>query len=102
MSQIPQSPAAAERPPLQHPNLQKGDVVIARIQIVNDGSVPGADENEIFAEAGTKGMLINIGYIEEDPDQELFLVCFENANGELGAPVTCLAEEIEPLQATEH
>ena len=79
---------------LQHPHIQKGDAVIATAQIVNDGSVPGAEPGEVFAEAGTLGMLINIGHLEEDPDQELFLVCFETAAGELGVPVTCLGHEI--------
>lgn len=86
-----------ETQPIQHPHLQKGDAVIAAVRIINDGSVPGAEENQVFAEAGAMGMLVNIGYLEEDPDQELFLVCFATASGELGAPVTCLAHEISPL-----
>ena len=39
-------------------------------------------------------MLLNIGHFEENPNVELFLVTFEDAQGELGPPVTCLAEEI--------
>ncbi len=80
--------------PNEHPHLQKGDVVYATIAIVNDGSVPQADEGELFAEPGTRGMLLNMGYLEHDPSQELFLVSFETVNGELGPPVTCLAHEI--------
>lgn len=74
--------------------LQRGDAVYAAVTISNDGSVPGAAENEIFAQPGTLGMLLNTGHLEEDPSQSLYLVSFENANGELEPPVTCLAEEL--------
>lgn len=86
----------------RHPDLQKGDAVIANVRIINDGSVPNANENEIFAEVGTMGMLVNIGYFEDNPDEELFLVCFQMENGELGPPVTCLAHEIGPLPSSRH
>jgi nitrogen fixation protein NifZ len=84
---------------IEHPHLQKGDAVFATTRIANDGSVPHADEGEVFAEAGTVGMLLNMGYIEEDPSQELFLVSFQTSTGELGPPVACLASEIslQPL-----
>lgn len=75
-------------------NLQNGDMVFAAVTIVNDGSVPDATENEIFAEEGTAGMLLNTGYLEDDPSQELYLIAFRNADGELGPPITCLAHEI--------
>lgn len=75
-------------------DLQNGDAVYAAVTIANDGSVPDAEENEVFAEPGTLGMLINTGHLEEDPDQSLYLVSFENANGELGPPITCLPEEL--------
>ncbi len=75
-------------------HLHNGDVVYARIDIRNDGSVPDADSDALFANAGAKGMLLNIGHFEENPNVELFLVSFEDASGELGPPVTCLAEEI--------
>ena len=82
-------------------DLQQGDVIYAAVEIVNDGSVPDAAENEVFARAGTMGMLINTGHLEEDPEQQLYLVSFENENGELGPPITCLPEElsVQPLNA---
>jgi nitrogen fixation protein NifZ len=86
----------------QHPELQRGDAVIAKIRIINDGSVPDADMGEVFAETGTMGMLVNIGYFEDKPTEELFLICFQMANGELGPPVTCLAHEIAPAPAVQH
>lgn len=77
---------------LEH--LQNGDAIYAAVTIANDGSVPDAAENEVFAEPGTLGMLINTGHLEEDPNQMLYLVSFENKNGELGPPITCLPEEL--------
>ncbi len=79
---------------MEHAQLQRGDAVFATRTIVNDGSVPGAEENEVFATAGTMGMLINTGYVELEPDTELFLVSFRDADGNAGPPVACLAEEI--------
>ena len=73
-------------------NLQQGDAVYAAATIANDGSVPDAAENEVFARPGTLGMLINTGHLEEDPEQILYLVSFELENGEPGPPITCLAE----------
>ncbi len=80
-------------------HVHNGDVVYAKIRIVNDGSVPHADDNEVFAEPGTMGMLINVGHFEENPNKEVFLVSFQLSNGELGPPVTCLEDELsaEPL-----
>lgn len=75
-------------------NVHNGDAVFAAVRIVNDGSVPHADDNEVFAEMGTMGMLINIGHFEENPNKELFLVSFQLPNGELGAPVACLEHEL--------
>lgn len=79
---------------MEHRELQKGDAVFATTTIINDGSVPGAVEGEVFATPGTMGMLINTGYVELQPDTELFLVSFRNENGEPGPPVACLADEI--------
>lgn len=81
---------------MQHHELQKGDAVYANTTIINDGSVPGCKPNEVFALPGTMGMLINIGHVELEPDTELFLVSFRTENGEMGPPVTCLADEISP------
>ncbi len=75
-------------------NLQQGDAVYAAATIANDGSVPGIAEDALFAQPGTLGVLLNTGHLEEDPELRLYLVSFENENGELGPPVTCLAEEL--------
>lgn len=75
-------------------NLQQGDAVYAAATIANDGSVPDAVEDTIFAQPGTLGVLLNTGHLEEDPELMLYLVSFENEDGELGPPITCLAEEL--------
>ena len=80
---------------------EKGDAVFAATTIINDGSVPGYPENQVFAEPGTMGMLVNTGHLEEDPSQEVFLVGFEDANGGL-ALVTCLLDEITAEPPTTH
>lgn len=74
--------------------IEKGDAVYALVTITNDGSVPGADADEVFARPGDMGMLINTGHLEEDPSQTLYLVSFALPNGEMGPPVTCLPEEV--------
>ncbi|MGB1091711.1 MAG: nitrogen fixation protein NifZ [Oceanobacter sp.] len=81
-------------------NIQKGDAIYALVPIVNDGSVPNAEADEVFAQPGDMGMLINTGHLEEDPSQELYLVSFSLPSGEMGPPVTCLPEEVsaEPVK----
>ena len=75
-------------------HLHNGDVVYARIDIRNDGSVPDAEGDALFATAGARGRLLNIGHVEGNPDGERFVVPVVRGHGELGPPVTCLAEEI--------
>jgi nitrogen fixation protein NifZ len=75
-------------------NLQPGDMVFAATDIYNDGSVPELPEDMRFATAGSRGVLINTGHLEEDPNTVLFLVRFEDDNNELGPPVGCWPEEL--------
>lgn len=79
--------------------LQPGDMVFAATDIVSDGQVPGYPEGTLIAAAGARGVLINTGHYEEYPDDEFYLVRFENVSGDLGFPVGCWAEELltEPL-----
>lgn len=93
---------AQPRRPVQHSDLQKGDTVVAKVRIVNDGTVPGAAEQAVFAEVGTLGVMVNIGYFEDNPSQELFLISFQTARGEQGPLVTCLAHEFAPVSAARH
>lgn len=76
--------------------LNPGDIVYAATTIKNDGSVPGLAENELIAEAGTRGVIINTGHLEEDPDRELMLVRFDVGDNELGPPVGVWFDELRP------
>ncbi len=75
--------------------LQPGDQVYAAVQISNDGGIPGIAEDAVLAEPGTRGVLINTGHLEQDPNSLLFLVRFEDQDGNLGIPVGCQADELK-------
>lgn len=79
--------------------LQIGDVVYARDTLYNDGSHPGQSADAVLAEAGCRGVVVNIGHYEELPERELFLVRFEDNDTVLGPPVGCWREELtsEPV-----
>ena len=73
-----------------------GEMVFAAEDILNDGGMPGVDEEEgVIAQAGTRGVVIHFGVAELDETQEIYLVQFENGpEGSLGSPVGCLPEEL--------
>lgn len=82
--------------------LQPGDMVFAATDIFNDGSIPGLAEGAPIAPIGARGVLINTGHLEEQPEKELYLVRFENSANELGPPVGCWPHELsaQPLIST--
>ncbi len=82
---------------MQLRDLQPGDIIYAAVTIENDGGIPDLPEDALLAQPGTRGVLVNVGHVEMDPDTELFLVRFEDAAGELGPPVGCLAEELTAI-----
>ncbi len=71
-----------------------GDIVFSRRLLVNDGGVPDVAPDAILATPGSRGVLVNHGHVEADLDQEIYLVRFEGATGDLGPPVGCLPEEL--------
>lgn len=75
-------------------DLQSGDIVFAAATIINDGGIPEMPEDAVLARPGARGMLVNIGHLEENPEREIFLVKFETDAGELGPPVGCWPEEL--------
>ncbi len=77
-------------------NLKPGDMIYAATNVFNDGSLPGVDNNACVAVAGARGVLVNTGHLEEDPDQKLYLVRFEDGNLDLGPAVACWPEEVSP------
>jgi nitrogen fixation protein NifZ len=79
---------------LESGQLGPGDLVYAASDIYNDGGIPDLAEDALIAAAGTRGVILNIGYLEEDPDRELYLVRFEGEGLELGPPAGCWPEEL--------
>lgn len=82
--------------------LQPGDAVYAASHIINDGSIPSLDASAVIAKPGTRGVIINIGHLEEAQERELFLIRFEDAELNLGPPTGCWPEELsaEPVCLT--
>jgi len=80
--------------------LKPGDMIYAATDLFNDGSLPGLEDNACVANAGARGVLVNTGHLEEDPDTMLYLVRFEDENMDLGPAVTCWASEVTPEPLT--
>lgn len=74
--------------------LNPGDIVYAATEIRNDGGIPELSKDAVLAAPGTRGVLIDIGHLEENPKRELFLVRFEDADLNLGPPTGCWPEEL--------
>ena len=81
-------------------HLSPGDIVYAAAEIRNDGGIPDIPVDAILAAPGARGVIVNIGHLEEDPQRNLFLVRFEDAELNLGPPTGCWEEElsVEPKQ----
>ncbi len=71
-----------------------GDVVFAATDLSNDGSLPEHDEDALIASKGTRGVVVNVGRLEDQPERILYLVRFEDAEMNLGPPVGCWHEEL--------
>jgi nitrogen fixation protein NifZ len=73
-----------------------GDMVYAAEDILNDGGMPGVDEEEgLIAPAGSRGVVVHFGVAEMDESKEIYLVRFETGpEGLLGNPVGCLPDEL--------
>ncbi len=84
------------------PRFQPGDMVCATRDLFNDpieetgeSAIPGVLPGTRLVAAGTRGMVVNAGHAEASPDDEIYLVRFEaDADGGLGEPIGCLAEEL--------
>lgn len=74
--------------------LQPGDMIYAATDICNDGSIPDLATGELIAATGSRGVLINFGHLEEDEEQSVYLVRFENSGGELMPPIGCWPQEL--------
>lgn len=86
---------------------QMGDLVLATQDLYNDpleetgeSAIPDVAAGELLAAAGTRGVVVNVGHVEAEPGTEIYLVRFETgADGTLGEPVGCLAEELAHEEA---
>jgi len=74
--------------------LNPGDLVYAAAAIVNDGGIPDLAADALIAAPGTRGVILKIGHLEEDPERTLYLVRFEGPDLVLGPPTGCWAEEL--------
>ena len=74
--------------------LGPGDLVLAATDIFNDGGIPDLPADALIAHAGARGVILNIGHLEADPERELYLVRFEGQDHELGPPTGCWADEL--------
>lgn len=78
--------------------LDVGDVVFAAHDIVDDGSMPEHQFGDLLAEAGSRGVIVMRGYVEEDPEKNVFLVRFEDKEMNLGRPIGCFSEDLSVEQ----
>ena len=74
--------------------LQPGDMVFAATDIYDDGSLPGSVAGTLIAPVKSRGVILNKGHLEEEPEKELYLVRFETEDKELGNPVGCWPHEL--------
>lgn len=77
-----------------------GDLVYAAENILNDGGMPGVEQEDgLIAPAGMRGVVVQYGRAEADESQHVYLVRFENGpDGNLGDPVGCLPDELTQLE----
>jgi nitrogen fixation protein NifZ len=81
---------------------QMGDMVYACVDLSNDiieetgeSGIPGAAPDSLLAAAGSRGVVVNVGHAEAQPEVEIYLVRFETGpDAVLGEPIGCLAEEL--------
>jgi nitrogen fixation protein NifZ len=73
---------------LRIPLYQWGQPVVARTDLVNDGSYPECAADEMLAAQGTQGEVVQVGTMLE-AGIPIYLVSFPN-----GRVVGCLEEEI--------
>lgn len=79
-----------------------GEIVFCRELLINDGGIPDLVADAVLATPGRRGVVVNAGHAEADPEQTIYLVRFEGEDGvrgELGPPVGCLPEELTQDEA---
>lgn len=85
-----------------HEAYEIGEIVFCRELLINDGGIPDLAAAAVLATPGRRGVVVNAGHAEFEPEQTIYLVRFEGedgALGELGPPVGCLPEELTQDEA---
>lgn len=80
-----------------HEAYEIGEIVYCRELLINDGGIPDLAADAVLATPGRRGVVVDRGHVEADPDQTIYLVRFEGEGGnlaDLGPPVGCLPEEL--------
>lgn len=75
---------------IREPKYQWGQRVVAAADLVNDGSYPDAQPEELLVAGGTEGEIIQTG-MHTDSNTPVYLVEFPG-----GKVLGCLEEEINP------
>ena len=73
---------------IREPIYQWGQKVRATVDLVNDGSHPGFEQDATLAAAGTEGEIVNVGH-HVDANIPVYLVEFSG-----GVVVGCLEDEL--------
>ena len=73
---------------IRQPKFQWGQPVVALIDLVNDGSYPGAELNSLLISKGTQGEIVQTG-MHEESNTPVYLVEFQD-----GKVIGCLEPEI--------
>lgn len=73
---------------IREPKFQWGQPVVALIDLVNDGSYPGVELEDLLIASGTRGEIVQTG-MHEESNTPIYLVEFPG-----GKVVGCLENEI--------
>jgi nitrogen fixation protein NifZ len=81
---------------------EMGEMVFATIDLYNDdltedgaSMIPDVEPNALLAAAGSRGVVVNVGHVAEQPQQAVYLVRFETGPDKtLGLPIGCMTEEL--------
>lgn len=79
-----------------------GEMVFAATDLYNDelaedgaSLIPDVEPNALLAATGTRGVVVNVGHVAEQPQQAVYLVRFEaGPDKTLGAAIGCMPEEL--------
>jgi nitrogen fixation protein NifZ len=79
-----------------------GEMVFATTDLFNDdltedgaSLIPDVAPNALLAPAGSRGVVVNVGHLPDQPQLAIYLVRFETGPDKaLGVPIGCMAEEL--------